>query len=539
MSPTGTISCGSCGGGLRPGQRYCLHCGTRHGAPRVPPLSVLADAVAGASAASGTGAAATTPAPAVPARPTRRLTAGLAGATLLAGVLTGALLTPGTTPVSAATARGVLAVVEDAPAPAAVTAAPVATTPADDSADTTAAAPSAAAPVAATADPVAETPAASPAPAATDPTAGEEPTGAPTPAPVPATPVPAGLPAIKHVWLITLTGQTAATLFGPAAAATAPYLSGLLPSATLLRGYTPLTSADAAESIALLSGQAPTAQSTAGCPVFSDLQPGTIDPATGLAAGDGCVYPAGVATLPGQLTAAGRSWRAYVEGAPAPCAHPAPGAPDPTATPSAGDAARTARNPPVFFHALTDGGACAGAETGLGALAGDLAAEDPATVPALSLVVPGPCHDGREQPCAPGAPAGATAADAFLKATIPAITASAAYRDGGLVAVVVAAPPAPGATPTSPPATGALLLSAAVRPGTVLEDPTGPYALLRSLEDLFGLAHLGHAADPTVTAYDSAVYAATSAAAPTTTNPVTTTVSPPNGAHLAPDVSAP
>jgi hypothetical protein len=40
---------------------------------------------------------------------------------------------------------------------------------------------------------------------------------------------------------------------------------------------------------------------------------------------------------------------------------------------------------------------------------------------------------------------------------------------------------------------GAVLLSPHIRPGTVSDVPYNHYALLRSLEDLFGLPYLGYA----------------------------------------------
>src|SRR5207237_7043177 len=41
--------------------------------------------------------------------------------------------------------------------------------------------------------------------------------------------------------------------------------------------------------------------------------------------------------------------------------------------------------------------------------------------------------------------------------------------------------------------TGAVLLSRFIRPGTVSNVPYNHYSLLRSIEDLFGLSHLGYA----------------------------------------------
>ena len=60
-------------------------------------------------------------------------------------------------------------------------------------------------------------------------------------------------------------------------------------------------------------------------------------------------------------------------------------------------------------------------------------AEDAESAPTLSLVIPNACHDGADQPCADGAPAGPAAADAWLKEQLDPLLASKAYKDDGLV----------------------------------------------------------------------------------------------------------
>ena len=60
-------------------------------------------------------------------------------------------------------------------------------------------------------------------------------------------------------------------------------------------------------------------------------------------------------------------------------------------------------------------------------------AEDAESAPTLSLVIPNACHDGADQPCAEGAPAGPAAADAWLKEQLDPLLASKAYKDDGLV----------------------------------------------------------------------------------------------------------
>jgi hypothetical protein len=53
---------------------------------------------------------------------------------------------------------------------------------------------------------------------------------------------------------------------------------------------------------------------------------------------------------------------------------------------------------------------------------------------------------------------------------------------------------------------GAVLLSPYIRPGTLSMVPYNHYALLKSVEDLFGLPHLGYAAQPGLQSFGSDLY---------------------------------
>jgi len=55
---------------------------------------------------------------------------------------------------------------------------------------------------------------------------------------------------------------------------------------------------------------------------------------------------------------------------------------------------------------------------------------------------------------------------------------------------------------------GALLMSPYVRAGTVDQDPYNHFSLLRTIEDVFGLRHLGYAAGPQVRSFDATVFSA-------------------------------
>jgi len=58
------------------------------------------------------------------------------------------------------------------------------------------------------------------------------------------------------------------------------------------------------------------------------------------------------------------------------------------------------------------------------------------------------------------------------------------------------------------------VLSRYVTPGSTNDTPYNHYALLRSLEDLFGLSHLGYAGAPGLRPFGADVYNAPPATAP-------------------------
>ncbi len=395
--------------------------------------------------------------------------------------------------------------------------------------------------------------------AASEPEAGEsEPPPAeeqPTPAPAASTPVAAAptspakakaetgappasapstkLPAIKHVFVIMLSEQPYAAVFGPEARAS--YLAHTLERrGTLLVRYDAVAHGGLADELALLSGQGPTGETSANCPTYGDIAPAT-PAADGQILGNGCVYPSATKTLADQLSAGHRSWRAYVQGLgeagqAAACAHPQAGQADPSAAPGAGGSPyATFRNPFVYFHSLTDSSACASNDLGLGALRGDLLSAK--RTPSFSYIVPDRCHDGNPTPCSPGAPAGMAPADAFLAQVVPQILAAKAYKQNGLLVITVDQAPASGefadsssccSQPSYPnlPAgeagaghgggtVGALLLSPFLKGAVTSQETYNHFSLLRTIEDLFKLKHLGYAALPAVKPLEAALFSAT------------------------------
>jgi hypothetical protein len=342
------------------------------------------------------------------------------------------------------------------------------------------------------------------------------------------------LPAIKHVFEIVLSDEPYAAVFGPESSA--HYLAHTLEhKGELLVRYDAVAHEELANEVALLSGQGPTAETAANCATYAAIAPATVGVSEQVL-GNGCVYPAGTQTLAGQLTAKHLTWRAYVEGmdetgaAAGACAHPAMGQPDPmSALTSPGGPYATFRNPFVYFQSVIGTPACAADDVGLDRLKSDLGKAK--STPSFSYIVPDRCHDGNPTPCTAGAPAGVGPADAFLQRVVPEITASKAYKEAGLLVITVDEAPSSGAfadsssccgqprfpnltaatstlSPRGGGTVGALLLSPYVKAATTSQEPFNHFSLLRTVEDLFGLKHLGYAALPAVKSFEPAMFTA-------------------------------
>ncbi|HVX32960.1 MAG TPA: alkaline phosphatase family protein [Solirubrobacterales bacterium] len=256
------------------------------------------------------------------------------------------------------------------------------------------------------------------------------------------------LPEVKHAFLIMLGEGGYDETFGAASAS--PYLSRVLPKkGELVPNYYGVTSGVLANEIALLSGQGPTPETAANCPNYDPIAPGTVSIFGEQVEGDGCVYGEEVKSLPSELTEQEVSWRAYVQGMedggaigqPWRCRKPTLGAPD-TTVPTAGDQYATWRNPVVYFSAIAAGAECEKHDVGFEVLSKDLAAKK--KTPALSLIFPDVCHAGGEVECEPGAPKGAQGVAAELKTLVPAIMASPAYEERGLILITSAQAPQSG-----------------------------------------------------------------------------------------------
>jgi phosphatidylinositol-3-phosphatase len=349
---------------------------------------------------------------------------------------------------------------------------------------------------------------------------------------------PAGasaVPDIKHVWVVVLENKDYKDTFGPDTEA--PYLARDLTAAgQLLPNYFGTSHASLGNYLTMVSGQAPNMETQGDCPVFTDIFPGVIGPED-QAIGQGCVYPKEVKTIANQLEGAGFTWRGYMEDmgntpeAPKTCRHPKIGEADDTEAARPHDQYATRHDPFVYFHAIIDSPTCDRNVVPLERLTEDV--KRPETTPNFAFITPDLCNDGHDEECADGGPGGLPAADLFLKRWVPEILRSPGFAEHGLLIVtwdeanidpdssracceqpIGLNTPMPGVVGPGGGQTGTVLLSPFVKPGSVNETPYNHYGLLRSLEDIFGLPHLGYAARPGLKAFGADVFNAAKATAP-------------------------
>lgn len=339
----------------------------------------------------------------------------------------------------------------------------------------------------------------------TPPEGGASPgTGSPT-----ATPG-AGKPG--HVFVINLENKGYDAVWGSGSAA--PYLSTTLRAqGVLLSQYYGIAHHSNPNYLAQISGQAANEMTRDDCPTYAPFTQ------TGLAAqgqvqGNGCVYPASVPTLPGQLSAAGKTWKGYMEDMKTPCLHPALGAKDDHQNAKANDQYATRHNPFVYFEQITSSPDCQANVVDFTEFAGDL--KSLATTPALSYITPNLCNDGHDSPCVDGSPGGLASADAWLREQIPVIQASPAFKRDGVLVITFDEAEGDSRGPSGIPGgtagglTGALVLSPFTKGDTTSDTPYNHYSLLASIEDIFSLPRLGYAGAPGLNSFGPDVFNARS-----------------------------
>jgi hypothetical protein len=250
----------------------------------------------------------------------------------------------------------------------------------------------------------------------------------PTPAsPRPAPPTTAVPGAASHVFVIVMENR------GFADAIAQPYTAGLAAQYAVATNYHAVSHPSLPNYLALTSG------STWG---ITDDGYHRL-PASGL----------GV-----QLTQAGVTWRAYMEGMGSDCL--------------ASDSAYAVKHNPFAYY----GGGCPANVVPLSALQGDLAAGAPRFV----WITPDLCHDGHD--CS------AATADDFLRSLVPRILATPAWQQGGLLLLT---------WDEQDGGAGNHVLTLAVAPHVAAHQSGrlyDHYSLLATVEDSLGVSRLGQAA---------------------------------------------
>jgi hypothetical protein len=423
-------ACANCGARLATDQRYCLACGTRRG-----PLPAAVDSTLHEMRATPV-APIPTPEPVAPVpeprapfglqMPTPRVASLLVMAVLSFGVVAGSLTGPGGVESLAHSFVISLPHVTSTPAMADVGSG-------GGGSGGSGGGGSQQAITETITEPAPSTPAGDTTPAATPPARSSDTGTSPD-----AGSAAVSLPPIKHVFVVMLSDQGYNQSFGVATGHS--YLATTLrKQGELLTDYYGVARSSLASEIALLSGQGPTDETAANCPVYTPIAP-TGNAPNAQVVGNGCVYPQTTRSLPSELIDNGNTWRAYIQGidqglpgTPKSCRYPASGAADPNQAATATDPYVTHLNPFVYFGSLTSGLQCSQNDVGLDQLATDL--KQVTTTANLTYIAPDACHNGSDTPCMPGAPAGLAQSDAFLKTVIPEIEASPAYKQDGMIIV--------------------------------------------------------------------------------------------------------
>jgi len=333
-------------------------------------------------------------------------------------------------------------------------------------------------------------------------------------------------PPIKHVFVINLENKSFDETWGTTSEA--PYLSQTLKAqGAFLSDYYAIGHVSLDNYIAEISGQGPSKQTQSDCIGSYSEFVSTGTGALQQALGDGCVYPKTVKTIADQLTAKKLTWKGYMEDMATPCKHPVIGTKDDSVVATATNGYATRHNPFVYFHSIIDSPSCAANDVPLTALTTDLASLR--TTANYSMITPNLCNDGHDARCPDGSTGGLTSANTWLQTWVPKILASPAFKKDGLLMVTFdeaeptgttadasacctkAAPPNVPNASLIPPGPGggkigAVLVSPFIKAGTTSSTPYNHYAMLCSMENIFGLTRLGFAGEPGLKCFGSDVY---------------------------------
>lgn len=348
------------------------------------------------------------------------------------------------------------------------------------------------------------------------------------------------VPKVGHVFIIVLENEGYATTFGKSSPA--KYLNVLATKGALLQSYYGIGHYSLDNYIAMISGQGPNFVTQNDCGDYVDFNERSIA-AYGQAVGSGCVYPKNILTIADQFQQAGLSWRAYMEDMgndinreSSTCGHPRLGGADGTQKAEPQDQYAVRHDPFVYFQSIIGSPVCDANVVNLSAL--PIALASATATPNYVFITPNLCNDGHDggdgKHCKNGDPGGLISADKFLAQWVPKILMSPAFKLDGLLIITfdesdtddataccgeqlgpnispdqkVFDDPdrGPGVTGPGGGRIGAVLLSPFIEPGTVSSTPYNHYALLKSVEDIFNLPHLGYAGQPGLVGLGSDVF---------------------------------
>jgi hypothetical protein len=324
--------------------------------------------------------------------------------------------------------------------------------------------------------------------------------------------------AIKHVFIVVVENQDIVSTYGPGTPAT--YLADTLTSmGAFLNQYYGIGHASLDNYIAMISGIAPDTATSDDCSFNTDFIDSGNAP-YGQIKGDGCTYPHRVHTIADQIDQYHLKWKGYFEDMgniptreSKTCGHVPIGALDITNDAVPADMYAARHNPFVWFHSITDWQTCQNNVVSWDNLYTDL--QSVATTANYIYIVPNVCDDGHDAPCVNGQPGGLVQVNTTLKKLIPAILASPAYKQDGLLIITTdegelgngsdaCCNEMPGPNEALPGGNGpgggqigAVLISKFITPGTISTTPYNHYSMLKTVEDLYGMGeHLGYAGAP-------------------------------------------
>jgi phospholipase C len=255
------------------------------------------------------------------------------------------------------------------------------------------------------------------------------------------------IPAFTHIFVIVMENKEFGSVIG---SAQAPYLNGLANQFGLATNYFAIGHPSLPNYLALIGGS--TFGITSDCTDCFVDKPSLVD----------------------QLEAAGKTWNAYMEGMPAPC--------------KLGDYGNYAQkhDPFIYFDGIRKDDARCGRIVPFEKFPIDLQA---GSLPDFVWITPDLCHDAHDCPLGTG--------DDWLKQWVPAILGSSEWKAGSVLFITF--DEGQGDHGCCEVAKGGrvatLVISPYGKPGFQSAQPYDHYALLRTIEDAWGLPSLGAAAD--------------------------------------------